>query len=185
MRIVIAGLLGAVVMFLWQSAAHMVLPIGEMGMRAPKNEDVVLQAVTSGIPEPGIYMLPYLSPEQYKDEAAANAWAEKAKANPFAYVVVARQKADPMTMGTELGIQFVLVLFGALIIACLLAATAWSFGKRVVGSALVGAFGWLANTVPQWNWYRFPVDYMVGGLIEQAVGWLLAGVAIAWWLGRR
>jgi len=26
---------------------------------------------------------------------------------------------------------------------------------------------------------------MVGNLLEQGIGWLLAGVAMAWWLGRR
>ena len=55
MRIVIAALLGAIVMFVWQFLAHMVLPIGEMGFRLPQNEDVVLQAVSTGLPTPGIY----------------------------------------------------------------------------------------------------------------------------------
>jgi hypothetical protein len=45
-------------------------------------------------------------------------------------------------------------------------------------------FGWLANIVPEWNWYRFPTDFLVGNLIEEAVGWTLGGIAIAWWLGR-
>jgi hypothetical protein len=31
----------------------------------------------------------------------------------------------------------------------------------------------------------FPISFTVGALIEQVVGWLLAGAAIAWWLGRR
>ncbi len=185
MRIAVAGLLGAIVMFVWQMLAHMALPIGEMGMRAPKNEDMVLQAIKAELPPPGIYMLPYLSPQGMSDEAVVNAWQAKAKQNPFAFVVVSEQKAEPMSMGKELGVQFASCLLSALIIALVLASTTWTFAPRVIGSALFGVFGWLACVVPQWNWYRFPADFMIGGLIEQGVGWLLAGLAIAGWLGRR
>lgn len=185
MRIVTAAVLAAIVIFIWQTIAHMFLPIGEMGVRAPKNEDVVLQAVSSGLPEPGIYLLPYLAPEKWGDETAEKAFVEKAKANPVAYLVVNPAPADPMAMGPQLVKQFVLTLLGALIAAWLLGATAWSFGTRVLGSAALGVFGWLLNVVPQWNWYRFPVDYMIGGLLEQGIGWLLAGFVIAWRLGRR
>ena len=46
-------------------------------------------------------------------------------------------------------------------------------------------FGWVTINVPQWNWYRFPLDFTLANLATEAVGWLLAGFAIAWWLGRR
>lgn len=185
MRIGIAALLAAIVIFFWQFAAHMVLPIGEMGFRLPQAEDAVLQAVGSGLPTAGIYLLPSLDPAKMGDKPTVEAWTAKAKANPFAFVVVGAQKADPMSMGSELGIQFATTLVGAVIVAWLLAATAWGFGARVLGSTAIGVFGWLANIVPQWNWYRFPIDFLFGNVVEQGVGWLLGGVAIAWWLGRR
>jgi len=31
----------------------------------------------------------------------------------------------------------------------------------------------------------FPTSLTLAGLIEQVVGWLLVGAAMAWWLGRR
>ena len=185
MRIFVAALLGAVVMFLWEFVAHMLLPVGEMGMRLPVNEDVVLQAVATGLPQPGIYIVPSIAPDKMNDAAAVKAYAEKAKVNPLAFVVVSSAGQDLTNMGPSLGKQFGTDFLGALIVALLLGATAWSFGERVLGSLAFGVFGWLSNIVPLWNWYRFPSDYMLGNLIEQGVGWLLAGVAIAWWLGRR
>lgn len=185
MRIGIAALLGAIVMFFWQFVAHMFLPIGEMGFRLPQNEDVVLQAVANGLPQTGVYLLPSLDPAKMGDEATMKAWVEKARANPYAFVVVAGPTPDAGSMGKELGTQFVTNLIAALLAAWLLAATAWGFGARVLGAAAIGVFGWLANLVPQWNWYRFPGDFLFGNLLEQGIGWLLAGVAIAWWLGRR
>jgi hypothetical protein len=38
--------------------------------------------------------------------------------------------------------------------------------------------------LPYWNWYRFPLDFTLAALAEQLIGWLLAGAAMAWWLGR-
>ena len=112
-------------------------------------------------------------------------WEEKAKASPFAYVVVAPTPADPAAMGPQLAKQVGSDFLASLILAWLLAATTWGFGSRVLGAAGMGVFAWAATIVPMWNWYRFPTDYMVGGLIEQGVGWLLGGIAIAWWLGRK
>ncbi|WP_300620013.1 hypothetical protein [Dokdonella sp.] len=185
MRIVVAALLAAIVLFVWQFVSHMLLPVGEMGFRAPQNEDAVLAVVGSGLGSPGIYHLPHIDSAKMGDEAAVKAWAEKAKANPYAFVVVAPPIQDASGMGRQLGTQFVTNFLAALIAAWLLAATTWRFGARVIGALGIGLFGWLANLVPQWNWYLFPRDFVVGGLIDQGVGWLLAGIAMAWWLGRR
>ena len=185
MRILIAGVLGGIVLFAWGFFAHTILPIGEMGMHQPVNEDAVLETVKSGLPNPGIYMLPSLEPEKWGDEAAMKTWADKAKVNPYAYVVVAPTPADPMAMTPQLVKQFICNFLGSVIVAWLLAATAWGFGARVIGAAAMGVFAWIAAVVPMWNWYRFPSEFMVAGLIEQGVGWLLGGVAIAWWLGRK
>lgn len=185
MRYIIAALLGAIVVFLWGFVAHMLLPIGEMGMRKPANEDVVLQAVASGLPQQGIYLLPHIDPEKMGDKATVDAWEAKAGQNRFAFVAVGPTIAHPTDMSGNLTKQFIGSYLGALIVALVLAATNWSFGARVLGSFGFGVFGWLTNIVPLWNWYRFPDDFNVGNLIEQGVGWLLAGVVIAWWLGRR
>jgi len=185
MRIAIAALLGAILVFLWQFLAHMVLPIGQMGFRLPQNEDVVLQAVTTGLPTPGIYFLPSMDPAKMSDEAAMKTWAEKAKKNPWVFAVVnPAPEGDPMSMAPHLVKQFITNLISAFLVAFVLAATAWTMGMRIAGSLIFGVFGWLMNIVPQWNWYRFPADFMLGNLLEQGIGWLLAGVAIAWWLGR-
>jgi len=185
MRIGIAALLGAIVIFFWQFASHMLLPVGMMGFSQPKAEDAVLQAASAGLPPGSIYLLPSIDPAKMGDKPTMDAWAAKAKANPSLFVVVATPKADPASMGAELGTQFVGNLIAAVLIAWVLAATAWGFGARVIGATAFGVFGWLANIVPLGTWYRFPTDYIVGNLIDQGVGWLLAGVAIAWWLGRR
>ncbi len=185
MRIAVAALLGAIVIFIWQFVSHMLLPIGEMGFRTPQNEAVVLQAASSGLPDSGMYLLPYLAPEKMKDAAAVQDWTARAQKNPSLFVVVSPANTVVTNMLPELSRQFVINLLGALLIAFVLAGTAWGFGMRVLGAAIFGVFGWLLDIVPLWNWYKFPADYVVGNLLDQGIGWLLAGIVIAWWLGRR
>jgi hypothetical protein len=185
MRIAVAALIGAVVIFIWQALAHTVLPIGEMGFRQPQNEDAVLQAASTGLPTPGAYYLPSVDPAKMGDEAVMKAWAEKSQKNPYVFAVVNTPPADPMNMTPQLVKQFITMFLAALLVAWVLAATTWTFGGRVIGAVALGVFGWLANVVPLWTWYRFPGDFIAAGLIEEGIGWLLGGAVIAWWLGRR
>ena len=185
MRILIAGLLGGIVFFLLGAVAHMALPIGEMGMKQATGEDAVLAAVRDNVPGEGIYVVPGLAPDKMSDPAAQKAYSEKAKANPYAFVIFQPQGKDGMDMGGNLVRQFISDSLSAFVVAFVLALGAFGFGKRVFIATALGLFSWLTISVPYWNWYRFPLDFTIGSLLEQVLGWLLAGVAMAWWLGRR
>jgi hypothetical protein len=184
MRAFIAGLLGGIVFFAWGAVAHMVLPIGEMGMGLVTAEDPVIAALRDNLPGAGVYMVPGLDPAKMSDDAAAKAYAEKSKSNPFAFIVYQPQGRDNTDMGSMLGIQAATDIASAIVVAWVLSLGALGFGQRVLSSGLLGLFSWLTVSAPYWNWYRFPTDFTVGSLLEQVVGWLIAGVAIAWWLGR-
>jgi hypothetical protein len=185
MRIFIAALIAAVVIFIWQAIAHMMLPLGMMGFRLPAGEDPVLQSVVSALPTSGIYLLPSLDPAKMSDKPTMDAWTEKAKKNPFVFAAVSPPQENPATMTPQLVKQFIGLVIGAFLVAWVLAATSWSFGGRVIGAVIFGVFGWLMNIVPLWTWYRFPSDFIVGNFLIEAIGWLLGGIVIAWWLGRR
>ena len=61
MKILLAGFLGAVAMFIWTSIAHMALPLGEAGISEIPNEQAVLAAMQSNIAEKsGLYFFPGL-----------------------------------------------------------------------------------------------------------------------------
>src|SRR6266513_144250 len=49
MRILLAGILCEIAMFLWTSLAHMALPLGEAGINEIPNESPVLSAMQSSI----------------------------------------------------------------------------------------------------------------------------------------
>lgn len=185
MRILIAGVIGGVVFFIWGAVAHMALPIGTMGMTFAAPHATVLGAMKQDFRGEGVYVLPSLPADKMSDAEAGKAFAPTATGNPYAFVVYQPEGRDPSDMGGNLGKQFVSDTLSALIVAWVLALGAFGFGQRVAIATALGLFSWLTVSVPWWNWYRFPTAFTVGSLLEQVVGWLLAGIAMAWWLGRK
>jgi hypothetical protein len=185
MRVLTAGLIGGIVFFIWGAVSHMVLPIGDMGMKQANAEDPVLAAMQQNFAGEGVYVVPGLAPEKMADPAAAAAYSAKAKSSPNAFVVYQPVGRDGMDMTGNLVKQFVSDFLSALVVAFVLSLGAFGFAKRVFIATALGLFSWLSISVSYWNWYRFPLDFTIGNLLEQVLGWLLAGIAIAWWLGRR
>ena len=184
MRVFLAGLVGGIVVFVWGAVSHMALGLGDMGMKAPGNEQAVLSAMKDGLPGEGIYLMPYLAPEKMQDTAATAEYSTRALANPYAFVVYQPQGRDLTDMTRNLATQFASDTLAAMVVAFVLALGNFSFGRRVVTAGALGLFAWLSISVPYWNWYRFPMNFTVGTLVDEVVGWMLAGAAMAWWLGR-
>lgn len=185
MRIVVAGIIGGLVMFLWSAVAHMALPIGEAGLKVPTQQEAVLDAIGQSAAGEGVYMYPSIDPAKMGDAAAMQAFGERSRGKAFAFVVY-QPGGNPVMqdMTPNLLRQLVTDYFAALVAAWILALGAWSFTRRVLVAGALGLFAWLALSLPYWNWYMFPLDFTLGTLVEQVVGWLLAGAAMAWWLGR-
>lgn len=185
MRLLIAALIGGSLLWLWGAVAHMALPIGEMGHRTAVEQDAAIAALrASATSGDGVYMLPGMSPEQWRDESARNAFVAKYGASPFALVIY-RPGGNPgiTSMGPNLAKHWLTCVLGALVAAWLLAMVT-GFGRRVVVAAALGLFAWLAVSVPYWNWYLFPAQFTLGAALEQVIGWAIAGIGMAWWLGR-
>lgn len=188
MRILIAGLIGGTLLWLWGAVAHMVLPIGEMGMKTAVGQEAAIAALqATAISGDGIYMIPGMSPEQWSDQQAREDFVAKYSGSPYALVVY-RPGGNPgmSSMVPNLTVHWISCVLAALVAAWLLTAvTASSYGKRVLIATGLGLFAWLAVNVPYWNWYLFPTQFTIGAALDQIVGWAIAGLGMAWWLGRR
>lgn len=103
MRVYAAGLIGGILMFIWDAAAHTALGLGDAGLKLPANGNVVLSTLHQGLgAEPDVYILPSINPSQMNDRAVVQAYAEKAKASPYTWVVHLPQGEDLTQMGRQL-----------------------------------------------------------------------------------
>jgi hypothetical protein len=185
MRVLVAGLIGGILMFAWGVLAHMALGLGNVGIKPPVNENVVLSSLHEGLGEqPGVYILPSLDPKKMGDVAEVIAYRQKAIRSPYAWVVYLPQGEDMTRMGPQIGRQWASDTLSGLALAFVMGLAGLGFRRRLAVAAAAVAFAWLGTMVPYWNWYRFPLDFTWAALIEQLIGWLIAGAAMAWWLGR-
>ena len=81
-RVLLAGVLGGIVLFNWGFVAHMVLPLGMMGMCSIPNEASVASAIRADVPEPGMYMLPGLDLSKSPSETQMKERELKVKEGP-------------------------------------------------------------------------------------------------------
>jgi hypothetical protein len=179
-RIILGGLLGGILLFNWGYVAHMVLPIGEMACHQIPDEATVIGSIRSSIKEPGFYLFPGMDMSKHPSESEMQAWQEKAKQGPVGVVIVRPQGGEgmtPRTLATEFGTNVVSALLAALILSQVRVGA--SYWTRVAIVTLLGVFAFVTVIVPYWNWYSFPADFVTSEAIEHAVGWLLAGLAMA------
>ncbi|MCI0665530.1 MAG: hypothetical protein L0220_31100 [Acidobacteria bacterium] len=183
-KIVLAGFLGGIVVFIWSAISHMVLPIGGMGLKTiPNTEDAVLSAMKSNIQQPGLYIMPGYDMSRNPTEAEWAALQAKYEAGPTALLVYHPTGQKMMTPGQLISEALFNILCG-IIAAFIISTTAASFISRGVMVMLMGLFAWLSISASHWNWYRFPGAFIIGEGLDQVIGWLLGGLLIAWILQR-
>ncbi len=177
-RILLGGVLGGIAMFVWSAAAHMLLPVGEMGIKILPDEKPVLDVLRSSIHESGFYFFPGMDMSRRATEEEQKAWEAKYEAGPTGILICRPHGAKafaPSQMLTELASDIAAVLLAAF----LLSRMAGGFGMRVLSATLLGPIAWLAISASYWNWYGFPGMYVAGEAIDQTVGWLCAGLVVA------
>ena len=183
-RIVIAGILGGLTLFLWLYLAHDVLGLGEIGIKELPNETPVLNAMQGAIPAPGFYFFPGtgLGPNATAAErrAAMPELMKKYEQVPHG-ILIYHPPAGPFRFGAALGKQFALNVVQALLFALLLSRAGGlaSYAARVGFVFVAGLLAGLSTNVEYWNWYDFPANYTAGYMATQIIGFLLAGFVIA------
>jgi hypothetical protein len=179
-RIVLGGIVGGIVVFFWGFVAHMMLPLGEIGVHVIPDEASVIGPIRNAIKQPGFYLFPGMDMSGKASESEKQAWLEKAKQGPVGVLIVKPQGGEgitPRLLLTELGSNIVSALLAALLLSQVrISATYW---VRVGFVLLLGVFGFVTILMPYWNWYSFPNDFVASEAIEHAVGWLLAGLVLA------
>ena len=168
-RVLIAGVLGALAMYFWVSIAHMALPLGEAGLRQIDNEEPLLAAMKSTLPDHGTYIFPKMNPG---DQAASE---KKMATGPSGMLIYF--PARDFQFGKSLAIEFLTELLPVMIGMYLLSLTGIAtFAGRVGFFALLGLAVATATNVSYWNWYGFSTTYTLAYSFTTWTGFLFAGM---------
>ena len=183
-RVLLAGLLGGIAMFAWTSLAHMVLPLGEAGIKEIPNEQGVLSAMQTSLgATPGFYFFPGtgLGPDatMQQKRGAMDQYGQKLAANPSGILIYHPPGAKPLTAG-QLATEFFTELIEALLAVILLSQTRLtSFASRLGFVIVAGMLATIATNVSYWNWYGFPATYTAAYMMTGVVGFICLGLVAA------
>jgi hypothetical protein len=183
-RIVIGGILGGLVMFVWLFVAHDLLPLGETGIKEIPNEAAVLSAMQAATPQAGLYLFPGMglgpNPTMQQRKAAMPAYMKKYEQSPRGLLVY-HPPSGAFNFGGALAREGALNLLEGLLAAWLLswAASGKAYSARAGFVVILGALVSVATNVEYWNWYQFPGDYIAGYIVTQIIGFTLIGLIVA------
>jgi len=179
-RVVIAGLLGGIAMYLWSFIAHVVLPLGQVGVQELPNEPPVLSALSASVGNShGLFLFPRMDPGSSMQQ-----YQQKLTTSPSGLLVYHAPGGEALT-ARQLTTDFITELVEALLAAFLVAQTRLStFGGRVGFVAVLGVVANIATNIPYWNWYGFPSTYTASYIFMGVVGFIVAGLVIAAMLRR-
>ncbi len=176
-RIAIATILGAVIMFIWGGFSHMVLLIGT-GFTPLPNESKIIETLKNSIPEQGLYFFPGKDFKKKYSPEEESAFAKKFQFGPaglLLYRPVGGNPLSPQKLITQLMSNFLSSLIAAFIASLMFAA----YWKRVFAITLLGGLACVSVGMIYWNWYEFPTSFFLAQCIDLLVGFFLAGLLIA------
>jgi hypothetical protein len=183
-RVVIAGILGGLTMFIWLFVAHEFLPLGELGVQEIANEGPVLSAMQSSIPQAGLYLFPGFGlgphPTSAQRNAAMPAYMKKYEQSPHG-ILVYHPASGAFNFGAALAKEGAINLLEAFLAAWLLslAAAGKAYTARAGFVVILGVLAAITTNLEYWNWYDFPGNYVAGYMVTQIIGFTLVGLVVA------
>jgi hypothetical protein len=178
----LAGVLGGLAFFFWSFVAHDVLPLGKAGIKEIPNEQAVLAAMKSNMPENGLYLLPGLGlPEnatRAQQSAAMEARMHKVETGPSGFLAYhpSLQFSFGKALVVELGTNILQVLLAVILLG---QTTLVSFAARWRFITVAGILAAISTNISYWNWYGFPGNYTLAYIFTVAMGFVFAGLVAA------
>jgi hypothetical protein len=186
MRLIIAAIVGAIIVFVWGGLAWMALGIWDDSVENLRPSDAVMAAISENVTESGVYVFP---PEPEVDDpnddaamtAATEAWMARKAEGPTGVLLV-HPRGVKGSMPMMYGMGFALEFAGALLLAILLSNAARAgcgFGGRLaIGVAIIG-FAAISGVIVPANFMHHPAGWTKAMAGDLAIGWGLAVVVMS------
>ncbi len=189
LKVLIAAILGGVIFFAWNSVSWMVLPWHQQTINHFDNDQAIMEVLSANAnaEKGGIYLLPKMEHKTKAsavDEMLAESADSQVSQEPFAFI---SYKPQGSGRSMEDSMKFALInsILASIFIVILLSGTSdLSYMARVFYVVMIGFVGALLGHVPNWIWWGFDGGYTLVMVADTLVGWFLAGLIIAAFIGR-
>jgi hypothetical protein len=186
-RVLLSAIIGGLIVFAWGAFSHMVLPLGETGIKQFTDDTPILEVLKANVKESGFYFFPGMAEEtpdmsSTQRKELENKYAEKYRVSPHGILIYHPPDGGEVMSPKQLIVEFVSDAAASLLAALLLAQAAGNlqcYGKRLLFVTAVGAFAAVAVETQYWNWWGFPLDYIGASMVDQVAASFLSGLAIA------
>ena len=181
--LMLGGLLGGLVLFVWGAISYMALPWHRMALEKFTDEAVVAQTLTANASVSGMYILP--NPHKHEPgltdaqrQAAEDDGMKRMMQGPFMFASVSL--GGTHDMGQALLLNVLSDILAAALVAWLLLQTAnLSYWCRVGFVVVVALTTGVVAHVPYWIWWRFSTSFTLVEFADLLIGWFLAGLVLA------
>jgi hypothetical protein len=186
-RIILAGILGGIAMFMWMFIAHIVLPLGQVGISEIPNEQPVLAAMQGQIgASSGLYLFPGMglgpNATRAQKNAAMKDYEQKLATTPSGLLLYHPPGNKGITPA-RLGLEFLFEVIESILLVFLIAkARITSFGGRLGFATAAGLLAAIPTNASYWNWYGFPANYTQAYIFMQWVAFVCVGLVAGWML---
>jgi hypothetical protein len=170
-RILLAGVLGGVALFVWGGLSHTVLGLGEHGVQYLSQPQPLVEAMRASVPQSGLYYFPQDSAGKMRPELENGPWG----------IMVYHANGASSMMSRQLVTEGILNIVQALMAAFLLSLVPGltSYLSRVGFLVLVGLIGSAGLSLQYWNWYGFPANYTMATIADKFIGFAIVGLVAA------
>ncbi len=169
MRILIAGALAGLAMFLWSGLANLALPLGTAGLSKAPDERGALAVLGGAFAHrSGMYVIPFSAMSGKAPPGSSAVVVYQGQGEPFG--------VTPPKLAAELAVELVLSILAAALLALTRLRGYWPRVGFVVG---LGVFAAGMTNASNTIWFDFPPAYGAGYATIQLIGFLIAGLVIA------
>jgi hypothetical protein len=179
-KIILPSLLAAIVVFIWMFISWAVLPWHHTDM-ITIDDQMLINQMKNSLTQPGIYLYPGEPAED--TDAGMDKWFDQYKAGPLVHFMVYNPQGAEWDMAipmiSSLLINFISAFIAAVLLMMTLAQNP-TFMRRTIFVMLLGLFAGFVGPFIEWNWWKYPFNYTIVGVIDLCVTWFLAGMVLAW-----
>jgi len=170
-KVLLAGILGGLALFMWGGLSHMVIGLGEVGIQNIQRP--IYDSMKAASPQHGFYFFP-------ENDGKGN-MKDEFKGGPTGILIYNPTGAGASMTGQLIN-EAILNIVQALLAAYLVSLAAIKltrYPQRVGFVFVLGILSAIATNIEYWNWYGFPSSYTMASIVDKLIGFMVAGLVVA------